>query len=48
MKPYVLVAIALSALFAGCHERRQDSSSYDAVRAHSEESHKSLDSQPGQ
>jgi hypothetical protein len=42
----LLVLIALSALAAACHERRQDPPpDYNGVRAHSESAHGSLDSQ---
>ncbi len=47
MKRLALALIVLSAFAAACHERKQDQPApdYNGVRARSEQSHGSLDSQ---
>lgn len=46
MKKILLAVIALSALAAACHERRQTPPDYEGVRARSEGAHGALDAQP--
>ena len=46
MRPSLLIVIALSALAAACHERRQDPPRDDnGIRARSESAHGALDAQ---
>jgi len=45
MKKTLLAVLALAALTAACHERREDASDYGGVRARSEASHDGLDAQ---